>query len=335
MRILIIGGTRFMGRAVASQMARKGHAVTCLSRSGPAKDEAPMPGVSHLKGDRREAGRLAAAVRDCRPEVVIDMMCMTQEDAEGLVAAADCPLVVASSCDVYRNFGGLTGFETGTPDPAPLSEEAPVRSKFYPYRDTTSEAKQNGWIQDYDKILVEKTVLGRGAIVLRLPMVFGPNDYQHRLFEYLRRMDDGRRAVLIGREEAGWVACRGYVDDMANGIQLAALHPEHGGQVFNLGYQMQLTEKEWIEAIGRAAGWTGRVVVVENADLPKHLQSPGDYRFEISVETHKARRVLGYREKHTLAEALERTVAWERVNGPDGAAPPDYAAEDEALGKAV
>ena len=33
--------------------------------------------------------------------------------------------------------------------------------------------------------------------VLRLPAVYGPEDRQHRTFEYLKRMDDGRRAILV------------------------------------------------------------------------------------------------------------------------------------------
>jgi nucleoside-diphosphate-sugar epimerase len=39
---------------------------------------------------------------------------------------------------------------------------------------------------------------GLPGTVLRLPTVYGPGDYQHRLFEYLKRMDDGRPAILLG-----------------------------------------------------------------------------------------------------------------------------------------
>ena len=89
------------------------------------------------------------------------------------------------------------GIEAGPVEPIPLTEQAALRAKLYPYRgDTPREAEDpRRWMDDYDKILVERTVMGAPDLadtVLRLPMVYGSRDGQHRLFEYLKRMDDGR-----------------------------------------------------------------------------------------------------------------------------------------------
>jgi hypothetical protein len=42
------------------------------------------------------------------------------------------------------------------------------------------------------------------ATILRLPMGYGPGDYQHRLPSYLKRMDDKRPAIILPRSVAGW-----------------------------------------------------------------------------------------------------------------------------------
>jgi hypothetical protein len=56
---------------------------------------------------------------------------------------------------------------------------------------------------DYAKILVERVALGDGdlsATILRLPMVYGPGApevIKRRFFAYLKRIDDGRPAILL------------------------------------------------------------------------------------------------------------------------------------------
>ena len=62
---------------------------------------------------------------------------------------------------------------------------------------------------------------GLPGTVLRLPTVYGPGDYQHRLFEYLKRMDDGRPAIPLGEGVASWRWTHGYVEDVALAVVLA------------------------------------------------------------------------------------------------------------------
>ncbi|MBS1714764.1 MAG: NAD-dependent epimerase/dehydratase family protein [Armatimonadetes bacterium] len=326
MRVFIIGGTRFMGLRLAQSYSADLHDVTTFTRTGGS-------GAGHIQGDRREAGALKRAVSESKPDLIVDMMCMTAQDAVDLVDASACPFVVASSCDVYRNFGCAIGTDSADPDPVPLDEDAHLRDSRYPYRGT-ERAKRDPWIDDYDKILVEEKVLAAGGTVVRLPMVFGPNDYQHRLFEYLRRMDDGRPAILLGRQQARWTSCRGYVDDMAHAIALAGKGAGQGPKLYNAAYETLMTEAEWVAAIGRAVGWTGVVKTVEDAALPEHLKSPTDFSYDVAVSSERIRRELGYAETKPLSEALRITVAWERENPPTQATAPDYAAEDEALAAA-
>lgn len=58
----------------------------------------------------------------------------------------------------------------------PLTEDSELRRDRYPYRGAGLE----GVPDDYDKLDVEERWLDRGAVVLRLPMVYGPHDRQRR-----------------------------------------------------------------------------------------------------------------------------------------------------------
>jgi nucleoside-diphosphate-sugar epimerase len=158
-------------------------------------------------------------------------------------------------------------------------------------------------------------------------MVHGPGDYQHRLYPYLQRMDDGRPAVLLDEVMAGWRCTRGYVEDVARAIALAATDPRAAGRVYNVGETRALSEAEWVRAVGAAAGWQGEVMIVPRGRLPV----PGNLEQDIVTDTTRIRQELGYHEEVPPAEALRRTVEWERRHPPDAALPADYVAEDALL----
>jgi nucleoside-diphosphate-sugar epimerase len=182
---------------------------------------------------------------------------------------------------------------------------------------------------------VERAVLGDPRLpgtVLRLPMVYGPGDRQHRLFPYLKRMDDGRPAILLEENQARWRWTRGYVENVAAAVARAAVEERATGQIYNVGEPDAPTEAEWVEQIGRAAGWRGEVVAVLPEFLPKALLMAVDWRHHLVTDTSRLRNLLGFTEPVAHAEALRRTVEWERAHPP--AFRPeqfDYAAEDAAL----
>jgi nucleoside-diphosphate-sugar epimerase len=77
------------------------------------------------------------------------------------------------------------------------------------------------WLDDRDKILVERVVMGEPDLpgtILHLPMVYGPEDDAHRLFPYLKRMDDSRSGILMEEVRSRWLWTRGYVEDIAEAV---------------------------------------------------------------------------------------------------------------------
>src|SRR2546428_11496125 len=96
------------------------------------------------------------------------------------------------------------------------------------------------------------------ATVLRLPVIYGPEDHHfHRVFPYLKRMDDQRPAILLDAERAKWRDSRVYVEDAAWGLALAAANQRAGGHIYNVAPLRSLTEDERGERIGGAVGWQG------------------------------------------------------------------------------
>ena len=95
-----------------------------------------------------------------------------------------------------------------------------------------------GWLDDeYDKIPVERAILGDPDLpgtVLRLPMIYGPGDHLRRFHPVLKRIDDGRRRKLLEEGMAAWRSPRGYVDNVAAALALAAVSGQAAGRVYNV-----------------------------------------------------------------------------------------------------
>jgi nucleoside-diphosphate-sugar epimerase len=326
MRILVIGGTKFIGPRLVRRLAADGHEVTVFHR-GRTKVDLP-PGVRELLGDRRRLADHATEFRRLGPDVVVDMVAFTEQDALTAVATlrgVAGRLVAISSGDVYRAYGVFAGLEPGPHEPTPIREDAPLRQSLFIAR---SNVKLGDDLYDYEKILVERAVMGDKELpgtVLRLPMVHGPGDEQRRLAPYLRRMLDARPAILLNDGVARWRCLRGYVEDVAAAIALAATNSAAEGRIYNVAEANAFTEAEWVAEIGKAFGWDGRVVSVPNATMP----APFDTAQDLVVDTTRIRGELGYREEVDRADALRETIAWQQNHMPAVAV--DYELEDRLL----
>jgi nucleoside-diphosphate-sugar epimerase len=350
-RLLLIGGSGFIGSFVARQLVRLGHDVTVFHRgtTRPGVAQAFRPANAGLKpratqellGDRNRLLESAAQFRALAPDVVVDLILSSARQARELMAVfrGAAPRVVAlSSCDVYRACGVLHGSEPGPLEPMPLTEESAVRTVQQTYPPDRIRMLQQvfGWLDDeYDKIPVEREILRDREIagtVLRLPMVYGPGDPLHRLFPIMKRMDDRRPAILLGMKQAAWRGPRGYVENVAAAIVSAATSDRAAGRVFNVAERDSLSELEWATAIAGVTGWPGKFIVLPDDRMPAHLRAPGNLDQHWVVDTTRIRAELDYAEPIARRDAISRTVDWEHANPPpiDPAAF-DYTAEDAAI----
>lgn len=340
MRLLIIGGTGFIGPFVIRALVAQGHDVTVFHR-GEAKAALPES-VRRIHGNRNQLAAYRSSFEQLAPDVVLDVILSDQAQAQTLMdtfRGLTARIVAISSQDVYRAYGVLLGREPGPPQPTPLTEESEVRRQLHPYNVEHLRQAQAmfPWItEDYDKIPVERTVLSHAAlqgIVLRLPMVYGPGDLVHRFFPALKRIDDHRPVILLEESYARLHPPRGYVEDVAAAIALASVSERTAGKIYNIASDQQFTELEWAQKIGHVAGWTGSVVTLPKDRMPAHLLSPLNTEQDWLVSSARIRQQLGYAETVPLDVGIARTIEWERANPPAQVDPAqfDYAAEDVAL----
>ncbi len=336
MRVTVIGGTGFIGARVVGHLAEHGHAIMTVQRH-----RSPLlpSSIRQLSCDQEHLVEAAVEVRRFRPDVVVDMVSSSGRQARATVAAFAGhagALVAVSSQDVYRAFGVFHGTEPGPPQPVPLSEDSPRRTRreTYPPELLARMREMLGWVnEEYNNAEMEDVVRSVERLpctVLRLPMVYGPGDYLHRLYPILKRIDDGREIIPIADTVAAWRGPRGYAEDVATAIALAAEAPV-SGQIYNVAEEESFSELEWTRLVADAAGWTGRIVVVPFDRAPQHLRLPGNFAQHGTSTSRRIREQLGYREDSSRPEALRQTIVWEREHPPQPMPAFDYAAEDACL----
>src|SRR5688572_886392 len=199
MKVLLIGGTVFIGRAVAEELTRAGHEIAFLHRGNHETDG--LPDATHIHVDRAEIAGARDQIEAFAPDAAIDNMAMSASDADTALEVLDgLRLVVTSSMDVYRAYTYVMRGEAV--EPVPIDEDSPVRDERYPYASDDAPPM----MQSYEKLDVEERYLARGATVARLPMVYGPRDGQRREWYILRRVAAGRKQIPVG--SGAWLATK-------------------------------------------------------------------------------------------------------------------------------
>jgi nucleoside-diphosphate-sugar epimerase len=287
MRVLLIGGTGFIGPHVARQFIEQGHQVTVYHRgetevvSDPAARHvhSPLAGMPVLSfPDELLAEQFAT---------VVHMIPMGEADARAAVAAFRGRLerfVALSSGDVYRAYGRFTGIEPGEPEEGLLHEGSPLRSILYPYR---KQAKSPAdWVFHYEKILMEQEVMSDPAlpaVVLRLPKVYGAGQ------------NSDLATVYSARNHPQWRWTHGYVENVAAAIVLATMHPKAAGRIYNVGEDPTPTVAE------RPAG-------LPVSEIPANTNPDFNYAQDIAYDTRRIRAELGYKEPISYQEGIRRTL---------------------------
>jgi nucleoside-diphosphate-sugar epimerase len=336
MRVLVIGGNGFIGTPLVRELLTDGHDVAVFHRGAEvSSSHEPL----QIRGDRNRLPDYEDELRRFAPAVIIDMVLCSGKQAGQLVAVADkvnARVVAISSMDVYRAWGVMQGNEAGGLEPMPITEDARLRTTRQTYPPEVVE-KLKGiftWLgPNYDKIAVEQAVMGRaGSTVVRLPMVYGPGDPLHRLHGVLKRIKDGRPAIILPDDHAGWRGPKGYVENVAHAVALATTE-RAAGRIYHVCEEPSLTELEWQRQVAAQTEWRGRFVLLAREQTPKHLLMPGNSSQHVVANSQRIRTELGYKELWPIDEAIRRTIVWEQAHPPAGATfhQFDYAAEDAAL----
>ncbi|WP_235003452.1 NAD-dependent epimerase/dehydratase family protein [Blastococcus haudaquaticus] len=178
MRLLVLGGTRFLGIHVAAAAQARGHEVATLTRGVSGE---PPEGVRALHGDRDDPDALPRALDGWAPEIVVDTSCRTRS-AAGNAAAALAGVsgyAFVSSLNAYRAW-----------PPGPVGPEAGAAT-------WDTEDDDYGPVKAFAEREIGAAV-GTGFLTARAGLIIGPYDYVHRLGWWLERIAQG----------AGWSSPR-------------------------------------------------------------------------------------------------------------------------------
>lgn len=316
MRIVILGGTRFIGRAIVEELARA-HQLLVVHRG--EHEPTDLPPVEHLHVSREELPMARHVVARFRPDAAVDVAAANGADAERALDALPAGLRYAaiSSMDVYKAYESLHANQQT--EPVPFDETAPLRTRRH----------IDG--PEYENLEVEEAYLPLGANVLRLGAVYGERDYQERLEFVLRRVRSGRTRIPIG--PGTFLFSRVYVRDVAQAVRLAIETDTVAGELFNCCERRTWPYRRFAEEIMEASGSLAELVDVPESALPPDLLLTASFSQPLLGDSTKARRLLSWEETDPVA-ALRKTVDWHLAH-PPARVDLDFAADDRALAEVL
>lgn len=324
-KVLVIGGTLFIGRQLVSELVKAGHEVWVLHRRA-THDLGKR--VGNIPADRNDVEAVRRALCEHRFEVVFDNVYdwergTTAAHVEAAARAALHPELhryvfmssVAAYGDGLNHHEGDALAQDDHPDPY-------VRNKATSERALFRLHQRNGL----------------PVTTLRPPFVYGPGNPFYREAFFWDRLRDNRPIILPG--DGRRLMQFAYIRDLVWACLRVLEVPAAVGHAFNIANPRAVTQAEAIAAFAEAAGKKAHVVRVPRERIYQaggRVMSPPYYfgaYFDVPPITMlitKAQRVLGFKPTD-FAEGLKQTYRWYLRHCPRRQI--DYRFEDKLLSMA-
>jgi 2'-hydroxyisoflavone reductase len=302
MRLLVLGGTRFIGRHLVELALARGCEVALFNRG--RTDPGAFPDVEHIRGDRAE-GLGAAGTR--RFDAVIDISGQVADWVRRSVqatAATAGHYVFVSATAVYR-----------TVPVAGMDEDGPPLH----YPDWTS-TNIHGPAYGSMKVACEVAVPPQ-ATVVRPGMVIGPHDYTDRFPSWVRRLAGGGEVLAPG--DPGRPVQVIDARDLA-AFLLHAAAERLAGTYHAVGPERPVTLGEMLETTRAAIGSDARITWADDGFLRERGLEPWGEELPFWVDAGDApvfalsnrRAVQAGLRLRALADTARDTAAWEPARRP-------------------
>jgi len=321
MKVLVIGGTLFIGKSLVQELLKAGHDVTVLHRK-PKHDLARR--VQNLVADRNDPEQVRAALDGRRFEIIFDNVYdwergTTAAQVEAAVKACGDRLaryVFMSSVAAYGD--GLNHYE-GDPLAPDNHPEPYARNKAMSERMLFR--------------LHHKT--GFPVVTFRPPYVYGPENPFYREAFFWDRIRAERPLIIPG--DGHRLMQFVYVKDLVRACLRSIEQPNAVGEAFNIGSERPITQMDMVRAMAVAAGKKANLVRVprdrigeaggsifgEPAYFGQYFDLP-----PITENVTKVARVLGIRPT-PFDQGLRETYRWYARNGKRSRI--DFSFEDRLL----
>ena len=225
MKILVMGGTRFVGRPLVARLQAQGHALTLFTRG-----KNPVPaGVEHLRGDRSSDEGLSA-LQGRSFDVIVDSSGRKQEDSSRVVDITGAPshrFVYVSSAGVYADS-----------DQWPLDESSPTD----PQSRHAGKADTEAWLRRE----------GIAFTSFRPTYIYGPGNYNPVERWFFDRIVHNRPIPLPG--DGSTITQLGHVEDLAEAMARCIEVDAAANRIYNCSGKQGITFRGLIRSAAVACG---------------------------------------------------------------------------------
>ncbi len=323
MKVLVIGGTLFIGRRLVAELLKAGHSVAILHRRNKHNFSKR---VENLVADRNDASTVRRAIGERRFDVIFDNVYdwergTTAAQVEATVHAMGDHLkryVFMSSVAAYGD--GLNHYE-GDPLAPDNHPDSYVRNKAMTERALLRLHRKTGF----------------PVVTFRPPFIYGPENPFYREAFFWDRLRRGRPIIIPG--DGTRLMQFIHVKDVVNALVRSMDVNEAVGEAFNLANPKSLTQVDAVRELARAAGKKPELVRVPRERIAVAGGNPmGDPMYfgqyldlpPITENVSKLQRVLGVR-LTALETGLRETYRW-YVRQPRRK--PDFDFEDRLISSA-
>lgn len=318
-RVVVIGGAGHVGTYLVPRLVEAGHDVVVVTRGlrKPYQPHAAWNDVQQVFIDRTAAeqdGSFGRLISDLEPEVVIDMICFTEESARQLVKALAGRVQHFLHCGTVWVHGPSVEVPTTELQPRrPFGEYGIRKAQIEAF--LLAEARQNGFPAT---VLHPGHICGIGWTPLNPAGNFNPEVYT--------RLATGQEVLLpnLGLETVHHV----HADDVAQAfMQAIANWRASVGESFHVVSPAAVTLRGFAEA---AASWFGQEANLRYLpwDEWRALHSDEDaaatsdhIRHSPNCSIEKARRLIGYNPRYTSFQTVYEAVMWLVEHGHLSVAP--------------
>jgi len=324
MKILVTGGTGFIGSHLVEKLVLEGHQARVLDwGEHNIRYLKKLEGMEFIEGDLRNKGTLEKALKDV--EVVYHLASIhlavgvsDQEYREVNVGGTEKILEACLKRNLKRFVHCSSVGVLGNIDNPPADET-------YPYNPDTIYEKTKA---EGEKVALGYFEKGIPVVVARPVWVYGPRCPRTlRLFKALKK----GRFPFFGNGQT--LRHPVYVSDFIRGLELCADIKEAVGQVYIIGDEKAVTVEQLISAFARALGVKTPTVhfpaspmralgfLVETickkigVEPPFSRRSMDFFTKNYSFDISKAEKELNYKPKVSLDEGLRMSLEWFKENG--------------------
>jgi predicted dehydrogenase/nucleoside-diphosphate-sugar epimerase len=352
-KVLVTGGTGFLGKAVVKRFLAEGYAVRVLARKLSRVDAVNELGAEVFWGDVADLESFGEAFAGC--DIVVHLAAGTsgsEKDSETATLQGTRNLielsrrykparvVYISSCSVY----GIVDCDPRVP----IAEAAPLE-RFPERRGRYSASKQEA------EQLVRAYMQSRDVpvVVLRPGAIYGPGS---DLFTGMMGFSAGPIYVVLGT--GSFVLPLVYVDNVADAIAVCASRDEAPGEIFNLLDSEGVTKREYMKRVVKRANPSARVLYLpltvfyaltwfQEIAFGLMKRRPVLTRYRVASSQKKVHfdgsriaRCLSWRPPVSTTEGLERLVTADlgthgRTSALGSTPPPKAAAANGTLGTSI